>query len=119
MHEISERRKRAGLTQEEVAQRSGVTYSSISRIERGKRWPQLTVLERIAEALGTRAPCLLKWGCALIPGEEKKFSKLKTGDHFIYEGRFFTKIGSHAYENGFRVFGVSEEMAVRKVNIQL
>jgi transcriptional regulator with XRE-family HTH domain len=46
-------RKRLGLTQEEVAERSGVQAGEVSRIERGKRDPQVSTLERLAEAVET------------------------------------------------------------------
>lgn len=44
-------RERLGLTQEEVAARSGVQAGEISRIERGKRDPQVSTLEKIAVAV--------------------------------------------------------------------
>lgn len=44
-------RTRLGLTQEEVAERSGVQAGEVSRIERGKRDPQVSTLEKLAEAL--------------------------------------------------------------------
>jgi transcriptional regulator with XRE-family HTH domain len=44
-------RKRLDLTQEEVAARSGVQAGEISRIESGKRDPQVSTLEKLAAAL--------------------------------------------------------------------
>ncbi len=44
-------RDRLGLTQEEIAARSGVQAGEISRIERGKRDPQVSTLEKIAAAV--------------------------------------------------------------------
>jgi transcriptional regulator with XRE-family HTH domain len=44
-------RDRLGITQEEVAARSGVQAGEISRIERGKRDPQVSTLEKIAAAV--------------------------------------------------------------------
>jgi transcriptional regulator with XRE-family HTH domain len=44
-------RDRLGITQEEVAARSGVQAGEISRIERGKRDPQVSTLEKIAKAV--------------------------------------------------------------------
>jgi transcriptional regulator with XRE-family HTH domain len=44
-------RDRLDLTQEEVAARSGVQAGEISRIERGKRDPQVSTLEKIAGAV--------------------------------------------------------------------
>jgi transcriptional regulator with XRE-family HTH domain len=44
-------REQAGLTQEEVAERSGVHSTEISRMERGMRDPRVSTLERLAKAL--------------------------------------------------------------------
>lgn len=44
-------RQKLGLTQEELAQRSGVQAGEISRIERGKRDPQISTVEKLARAL--------------------------------------------------------------------
>lgn len=48
---LREARKRLGLTQEEVAERSGVQAGEVSRIEAGKRDPQVSTLERLAKAV--------------------------------------------------------------------
>lgn len=45
-------RLRAGLSQEELAARAGVSRSAISAIEHGKRDPGLAYLERILRAAG-------------------------------------------------------------------
>lgn len=44
-------RKKLGLTQEDVAQRSGVQAGEISRIERGQRDPQISTVEKLADAV--------------------------------------------------------------------
>jgi transcriptional regulator with XRE-family HTH domain len=44
-------RKKLGLTQEEVAERSGVQAGEVSRIERGKRDPKVSTLEKLAAAV--------------------------------------------------------------------
>jgi transcriptional regulator with XRE-family HTH domain len=44
-------RERHDLTQEEVAHRSGVHATEVSRIETGKRDPRVSTLERLAKAL--------------------------------------------------------------------
>lgn len=48
---IKELRKRSGLTQDQLAERIEVEAKYLSRIEVGKRYPSLDVLERIADAL--------------------------------------------------------------------
>lgn len=45
-------RTAAGLTQEELADHSGLDRSYIGGIERGERNPTLSVIEKIAEGLG-------------------------------------------------------------------
>ncbi|HET7445324.1 MAG TPA: helix-turn-helix transcriptional regulator [Solirubrobacterales bacterium] len=47
------------LTQEQVAQRSGVQAGEISRIERGQRDPQVSTLLKLAKALGVKPGQLL------------------------------------------------------------
>ena len=44
-------REKRELTQEQVAERSGVQAGEISRIETGKRDPQVSTLLKIAKAL--------------------------------------------------------------------
>jgi HTH-type transcriptional regulator/antitoxin HipB len=41
----------AGLSQEELAQRAGMTQPALSRLERGGGIPTISVLDRIANAL--------------------------------------------------------------------
>ncbi len=52
-------RKRLGLTQEDVAHRSGVHPTEVSRIESGKRDPRVSTLERLAEAVEVAPGVLL------------------------------------------------------------
>lgn len=49
---IREARSEAGLTQDELAEKSGLPQSHISRLESGKHSPTAKTLEKIAEALG-------------------------------------------------------------------
>ncbi len=44
-------REQAGLTQVELAERTGISQADISRIERGATSPTAKTLQRIAEAL--------------------------------------------------------------------
>ncbi len=56
---LREARERLGLTQEQVAQRSGVHATEVSRIERGKRDPKVSTLERLARAVKVKPGRLL------------------------------------------------------------
>lgn len=49
---IKEERKKAGLTQEKLAEKVDLSLDYIGYIERGKQAPYLKTLERIAESLG-------------------------------------------------------------------
>ena len=51
---LKEERKRAGLTQEELAEKIGTKKTYISRVENGKVDVQLGTLFRIFEGLGKR-----------------------------------------------------------------
>ena len=51
---LKEERIRAGLTQEQLAERIGTKKTYISRLENGKADVQLTTLFRIFEGLGRR-----------------------------------------------------------------
>jgi transcriptional regulator with XRE-family HTH domain len=48
------------LAQEEVAESSGVHATEVSRIESGKRDPQVSTVRRLAEAIGVSASDLLR-----------------------------------------------------------
>ena len=50
---VNTMRTRAGLTQTELARRTGTTQSSIARIEGGGSLPTLVMLARLAHATGT------------------------------------------------------------------
>ena len=45
-------RRRAGLSQEELAFRAGVTRNYVGGLERGEKSPTLRTLDKLAEALG-------------------------------------------------------------------
>jgi transcriptional regulator with XRE-family HTH domain len=53
-------RKEAGLSQEQVAERSGVHATEVSRIEAGKRDPRVSTVERLAEAVDLKPGQLLE-----------------------------------------------------------
>ncbi|TCJ13268.1 XRE family transcriptional regulator [Flaviaesturariibacter flavus] len=49
---VQEARRREGLTQEELAERTGITVRTIQRIESGETTPRAFTLKTIAEVLG-------------------------------------------------------------------
>ena len=57
---LSDLRKRALLTQEQLAERSGVAISTVVRIERNQVEPQGRTIRKLAEALGVEPHELVK-----------------------------------------------------------
>ena len=49
---IAERRKEARMTQKDLAERLHITDKAVSKWERGLIYPDVTLLEPLAEALG-------------------------------------------------------------------
>ncbi len=56
---LRDAREKLGLTQEQVAQRSGVHSTEVSRIEGGRRDPKVSTLERLAKAVEVKPGRLL------------------------------------------------------------
>lgn len=52
--EIARRRKDAGMTQRDLAEKTGVEQAAISRIESGKANPTLNTLEALVEGVGSK-----------------------------------------------------------------
>ncbi|MGQ0595611.1 MAG: helix-turn-helix domain-containing protein [Gammaproteobacteria bacterium] len=51
---VIEARSRAGLTQEELAERMGTNQPVVARLESGRICPSTRTLERLAQATGSR-----------------------------------------------------------------
>ncbi|VCU71918.1 Antitoxin HigA [Pigmentiphaga humi] len=58
--ELIAARVRAGLTQDEVAERMQTTQSTIARLESGRSMPSMRTLARFAEATGARVAVRLE-----------------------------------------------------------
>ena len=52
MDELIEERKQQGLTQQDIAERTGMKAPNVTRVESCKYTPTLDVLERYASAVG-------------------------------------------------------------------
>lgn len=51
-NQIREAREAAGMTQQELAEKTGTARSNISRLEAGRQSPSYETLSKIAQALG-------------------------------------------------------------------
>jgi transcriptional regulator with XRE-family HTH domain len=56
---LRELRQRLGLSQAEVAVRAGCTRAAISHWERGRQWPPLVMIPKLAQALDVPEALLL------------------------------------------------------------
>ena len=54
IQEIIEARKELGLTQKQLAERSGITQADISRLENGNANPSIRTLKKLAAALNRK-----------------------------------------------------------------
>src|SRR5690349_3173339 len=77
-------RKRAGLTQQELCQKAGLSYSTLAKIERAAiKSPSVFTVAAISVATGTTLEDLLEIETsAAAPANGKKRSK--TGVTFVY-----------------------------------
>ena len=78
-------RKRAGLTQQELCQKAGLSYSTLAKIERGAiRTPSVFTVAHIAAATGTPLEDLLGAAAPGSPTLSDTKKRSKTGVRFIY-----------------------------------
>ena len=80
-------RKRAGLTQQELCQKAGLSYSTLAKIERGAiRSPSVFTVAHIAAATGTALQELLETVDKSLSSSASTASKKrsKTGVRFVY-----------------------------------
>ncbi len=84
-HKLQLARKRAGLTQQELCQKAGLSYSTLAKIERGAiRSPSVFTVATIAHVTGTPLENLLEVPQAVAtPGQSAK-KRSKTGVTFVY-----------------------------------
>jgi HAD superfamily hydrolase (TIGR01549 family) len=80
---IQEARKAAGYTQQQLCQDSGLSYSTLAKIERGAiKSPSVFTIQTLAEALNTSVDGLLGKSTPQAGGPAKKRSK--SGVEFVF-----------------------------------
>ncbi len=57
---VAEVRKSRGLTQEQLAEKAGLTPLTVGFIEQGRRWPRIITLHKLAKSLNVSVDELLK-----------------------------------------------------------
>jgi len=97
---LRQARKRAGLSQVELAARAGVTQSVISAYESGYRQPSVPALARLIDAAG----CQLTLGLRRQPGRLRQLSGPVGRRVRRYRRDLITAAAAHGVQN-LRVFG--------------
>lgn len=62
---LREARRRAHLTQRQLAEKSGIRQETIARIERGRADPRVRTLDRLLEACGYGLELMLRLGIGI------------------------------------------------------
>jgi transcriptional regulator with XRE-family HTH domain len=57
---VANMRLKRGLTQDQLADKTGLSIDTIGAIEQGRRWARLTTLHKLAKGLGTTTDELFK-----------------------------------------------------------
>jgi hypothetical protein len=78
---LQKARQDAGLTQQELCQRSGLSYSTLAKIERGAiKSPSIFTIQKIADTIGIDLDALVSGNTSRI----RQRKKSKSGVSFIY-----------------------------------
>ncbi len=91
---IAKARKRSGMTQEQLAEKTGVSVQAVSKWETGKNLPDIENLMRIAEITDTPYSVLLG-GQENIPAGSLQFR-----DRYFNEENMFTRLRAAAQAEG-------------------
>ncbi len=88
---IKELRKEQGLTQQQLAEKVGVTYIQIGRYETGKSNASADVLQKVAGALGTTADFLMNGGNAEQLSDKELLEQFKEVERMDEDDRSTVK----------------------------
>lgn len=78
-------RKNAGLTQQELCHKAGLSYSTLAKIERGAiKTPSVFTIQSIAGVIGVSIDDLLGRGAQTVQPEVKQKKTSKQGVKFVY-----------------------------------
>ena len=91
---IVQNRKRLGLTQDQLAEKLGVTAQAVSKWENDQSCPDITMLPRLADIFGITTDALLG------REEEKVYSAEVVGEETEYEGTQTQKNWEFTYDAG-------------------
>ena len=79
---ISKKRKELKITQEQLAEKLGVTDRSVSRWENGKSMPDVSLFKQLCEVLSITLD-------ELLCGEDKPQSSYETINYIMYQRKLY------------------------------
>lgn len=96
---LKEERKRAGLSQDKLAQRIGMTGDNVARLERLEHEPRFSTVEKLAQALGVEPEDLVddpaelhsKKGSALSNLSVRYWLRERGAERFSYADRTYVQ----------------------------
>ncbi|MEW6041987.1 MAG: XRE family transcriptional regulator, partial [Elusimicrobiota bacterium] len=80
-------RKRAEITIDDLAEKSGISFAVISKLERNIGNPELRTIAKVARALEISATDFISMA-ETIPPKRVKFRKYKSGDFYFCNAEF-------------------------------
>ncbi len=98
---IRRARQRSGLSQTELARRSGVSQSVISAYESDKREPGITMLVRLVEATGQQ----LQLGLVAVPGAPRGLPDTPIGRRLRRRRKALIEAAERRGAKNIRLFG--------------
>lgn len=105
---IRSRRRELGMTQEQVAQRLGVSAPAVNKWERGICYPDITLIPSLARLFETDANTLLSFEPEL--GEEENLAIQREVDRLVREEGY--EAGFDYAQEKMRLYPTSDELAI-------
>jgi transcriptional regulator with XRE-family HTH domain len=106
---LREERRAAGLSQRDVAERTGVSDAYLSQVERGRHEPSLRVLTAVASTLGVPLEALLARAGIIAAGDADHAARLPGTEAAILGDPDLTEPQRFALLTVYRSFGLTRQ----------
>ena len=106
---LREERRAAGLSQRDVAERTGVSDAYLSQVERGRHEPSLRVLTAVASTLGVSLAALLARAGIIEEGDGDRAARLPSTEAAILGDPDLTEPQRFALLTVYRAFGLTRQ----------
>ena len=106
---LREERRAAGLSQRDVAERTGVSDAYLSQVERGRHEPSLRVLTAVASTLGVSLEALLARAGIVEAGDGDDAARLPSTEAAILADPALTEPQRFALLTVYRSFGLTRQ----------